>query len=150
MALGGYVLAVLALAAAWRGADRWVVGAVIAIAICLKVAHWGVVVPEWNYRFGQGPCGRAIGPWVVPNRPIYMTTAWPHDLMFHTERPVRLLEHEYSLQHRDLSTPQYVLLHEGEFTHWPAKAPPIVKVREFRDERGGLRVLARTEGDLGI
>lgn len=150
LAVAGYVLAVAAVCGAIQGRPRWVLGSLVAVAVCLKVAHWGIYVPEWNYRVGQGPWGRAIGQWVLPNRPIYTFTPWPHHLMFHTGRPVRLLPSERALNHRDLSTPQYVLLHEAEYDHWPSSAPPIVKVRALHDERGRVRVLARTAGDLNI
>ena len=32
------------------------------IAVGLKLAHWGYYVPEWNYRYSQGPWGRASRP----------------------------------------------------------------------------------------
>ncbi len=150
LVISGYVLAVVALTSAWRGNARAVLGAVVAVAVCIKVAHWGVFVPEWNYRVGQGAWGRAIGQWVLPNRPIYIVTTWPHHLMFHTERPVRQLTSEVGLKYKNLRTPQYVLLHEAEFDHWPEHAPEIMKIRSFQDERGGVRVLARTKGSLGI
>ena len=108
-------------------------------------------MPEWNYRVGKGPWGRAIGQWVLPGRPVYTFHAWPSDLMFHVGRPIRQLPAPESLKHRIGTEPAWVLLQEAEFEHWPAKAPAIVKVREFENEWGtGTRVLARTEGRLAI
>lgn len=150
LAIVGYLAALAAACSVWRSRSRSLLGALFVVAISIKVAHWGVYVPEWNYRVGQGPWGRAISHWVPPNRPIYTFTPWPHHLMFHTERPVRLLASERTLNHKHLSTPQYVLLREGEFDHWPDTAPELVKIREFRDERDAVRVLARTAGDEGF
>lgn len=138
----------LALAAVWRGHARVSLALVIAVSICLKVAHWGVYVPEWNYRFSQGPWGRAIGQWVPPRWPIFTLHMWPADLGFYVGHPIRQLVHPRILNFRLNGRPLFVLLHSAEFEHWPSDVPRLIKVREFEDERGGTRVLARTEGNL--
>jgi hypothetical protein len=120
--------------------------ALTAVAVCLKLAHWGYYVPEWNYRHSQGPWGRAIGQWVVPGWPIYTTHAWPAALAFATEHPVYQLRHPKSLAYQDGPTPRFVLLFANEFEHWPSGALPLVKVATFQDDRGATRVLARTAG----
>jgi hypothetical protein len=116
------------------------------VAVCLKVAHWGYYVPEWNYRRSQGPWGRAIGQWVPAQWPIYTTHAWPADLAFATGRPVRQLVDPKLLAYQPGKNAKFVLLLQSEFTHWPEGAPRIFEVASFQDERGDVRVLARTEG----
>src|SRR5262249_35312134 len=71
--------------------------ALCGVAISLKIAHFGYYVPEWNYRRSQGPWGRAIGQWVVPEWPIYTVHTWPHDLAFATQHPFRQLPHPKNL-----------------------------------------------------
>ncbi|MBV8677885.1 MAG: hypothetical protein JO355_12055, partial [Planctomycetaceae bacterium] len=44
--------------------------------------------------------------------------------------------------------PRFVLLLASEFEHWPKDAPALIPVARFQDERGGTRVLARTEGEF--
>jgi hypothetical protein len=129
---------------------RWCLGAIVALSVMLKVAHWGIYTPERNYRLGQGPWGRAIGQWVLPNWPIYTLHAWPADLSFATEHPIRLLSDPVVLEFKCRVRPAYVLLLATEFEHWPKEAPPLIVVRRFEDERGDERVLARTKGDLGL
>jgi len=141
-------IASIAVAAAWRGRATWALAMVAAVAICLKVAHWGVYVPEWNYRFSKGPWGRAIGQWVPPRWPIYTVLTWPPDLAFATGHPIRQLSHPRLLASKSQARPLFVLLEASEFEHWPSTAPQIFKVREFQDEYGGSRVLARTAGNL--
>jgi hypothetical protein len=130
----------------FRGDVRRGLLALTAVAVCLKLAHWGYYVPEWNYRHSQGPWGRAIGQWVVPEWPIYTVHAWPTALAFATEHPVCQLRHPKSLAYQDGPTPRFVLLFASEFEHWPRGAPPLVKVATFQDDRGAARVLARTAG----
>src|SRR5262249_16777070 len=60
----------VALTALFKGDPRRGLIVLAAVAVCLKLAHWGYYVPEWNYRRSQGPWGRAIGQWVVPQWPI--------------------------------------------------------------------------------
>ena len=71
------LIGLVCLVALFRGDVRRGLLVLTAVAVCLKVAHWGYYVPEWNYRHGQGPWGRAIGQWVVPDWPIYTVHAWP-------------------------------------------------------------------------
>jgi len=140
-------LTVLAVRSAAKRDPRGSLLAVFALAVCLKVAHWGYYVPEWNYRYSQGPWGRAIGQWVPPRWPIYTTHAWPADLAFATEHPVRQLVSERHLEYQP-GTVRFVLLLQSEFENWPEQAPKLQKVADFQDEYGATRVLARTPGDL--
>ena len=135
--------------------------ALVIVAASLKVAHWGIYVPEWNYRASQGPWGRAIGQWMPRRATLYFinTTTfddtipdrdrWPADLAFHVGRSVRQLPAAEALDLEPASeTPHFVLLHPSEFEHWPPSAPPIVHVRTLQDRSGEPRVLARTPGPL--
>ncbi len=140
------LIGLVCLVAQFRGDVRRAMLALCLVAVCLKIAHWGYYIPEWNYRQSQGPWGRAIGQWVVPDWPIYTTHAWPPALAFATEHPFRQLRHPKSLAFQDGPTPKFVLLFDSEFTHWPASAPALVKVATFQDDRGSTRVLARTAG----
>jgi hypothetical protein len=144
------ILALATIESVARGDVRWALASVVVAAVFLKVAHWGIYVPERNYRLGQGPWGRAIGQWVVPNWPIYTLEVWRSDLMFATGHPVRLLSSPYVLEYKSQGQPAYVLLPRAEFDHWPEGAPRLILVRGFADEYGAERVLARTEGDLGL
>lgn len=140
----------IALAAAGAGRPRLALAALALLAVTIKLTHYCVYVPEWNYRMSQGPWGRAIGQWVPPNWPLYVVHAWPDDLLFHTDRPVRQLAAPEVLGFKPKDRPHFVLLLDAEFTHWPKDAPPLVRVREFLDDRGAARVLARTEGELKL
>lgn len=144
------LIGLAALDAAWSGSARRSLLTTLALAACLKLAHWGVYVPEWDYRIGQGPWGRAIGQWVPPRWPIYSVLHWPADLAFATGHPFRLLASPLSLEHQGKADgrPKFVLLHAAEFDNWPVAAPKLIKVRSFRDQYDQPRVLARTEGDL--
>jgi len=117
------------------------------VALSLKIAHMGCYAPEWNYRFSQGPWGRAVGQWVPPRWPVYVTTDWSPALAFAIDRPVRRLASAKLLTFQKGQPVHHVLLHDEEFKHWPDDAPPLVEVASFTDERGGTRVLARTEGE---
>jgi hypothetical protein len=146
----GAVMLILAGWAVVEGRPRVGMAALGLLVVSLKLAHWGIYVPEANYRLGQGPWGRAIGQWVPPNWPIYVVHSWRHDLMFHTERPVRQLPAPEVLNFKPADRPHYVLLLESEYDHWPAHAPAIREVRRFEDEDGRVRVLARTAGELNL
>jgi hypothetical protein len=146
----GLVVPAVALGAAWTGRPGLALAAMVTLAVALKMGHYAFYVPEWNYRLGQGPWGRAIGQWVPPNWPLYVVHAWPDDLLFHTERPVRQLAAPPVLDYKPKDRPHFVLLLEAEFDHWPKSAPPLMKVRSFVDERGSVRVLARTMGELRL
>jgi hypothetical protein len=140
------LIGLVCLVALFRGDIRRGLLVLAAVAVCLKLAHWGYYVPEWNYRHGQGPWGRAIGQWVVPDWPIYTVHSWPAALALATEHPFRQLRHPKSLAFQDGPSPRFVLLFDSEFEHWPATAPPLTKVATFQDDRGSTRVLARTTG----
>ena len=135
--------------------------ALVVVAGAIKLAHWGVVVPEWNYRESQGPWARAIGQWMPRRSTLYFinTTAfdpgipdrdrWPADLAFHTGRRVRQIPAAEALGlEPEPQSPHFVLLHPSELEHWPDSAPPLVLVREMQDKFGSPRVLARTEGPM--
>jgi hypothetical protein len=110
--------------------------------------HWTYYVPEWNYRHGQGPWGRAVGQWLLPNWTVYTFHDWPPDLAFAIGRPVRQLRSPQHLAFLATEQSKHVLLLESEFEHWPADAPALFKVATFHDQFGGRRVLARTAGVL--
>ncbi|MDB5350008.1 MAG: hypothetical protein JWN86_1255 [Planctomycetota bacterium] len=131
-----------------KGSTRGAVRVLILVAIGLKVAHSDVYVTETNYRFGKGPWGRAVGQYVPPRSPIYITHDISPALALATEHPVRRLRTEVHLKAEPGEGPKFVLLTLPEFEHWPDLAPKILKVRVFQDEYGGTRVLARTEGRL--
>ena len=112
------------------------------LTFCLKMLHWGYYVPEWNYRHGQGPWGRAIGQWLMPNWTVYTFLEWPADLAFAIGRPVRKLRSEVHLEYEGGLAAKHVLLTEPEFDHWPDRAPRIRKVATFLDKEGRRRILA--------
>lgn len=141
---------ILAATAAISGNRRLALIAVVGIALGLKVVYAGIYAPEWNYRFGQGPWGRALGQWVPPRWPIYVFHPWPADLAFATGHPFRQLTDPGALRPLNRGVPQFVLLQPSEFAHWPDDAPTIVPVRAFEDERGESRILARTEGVVNL
>ena len=124
----------------------------IALAIMclgLKLIHASIYIPEWNYRMGQGPWGRAIGQWVPEKWPIYTLHGWSTDLAFATGRNFRQITHPRFLPDPAKlpdGRPNFILLHPADFEHWPKSAPPIVKVFDFYDQSGRKpsRVLART------
>jgi hypothetical protein len=122
--------------------------ALVALTISLKLVHWGYYVPEWNYRHGQVPWGRAVGQWLLPNWTVYTFHDWSPDLAFAIGRPVRQLRSPQHLAYPATGESKHVLLLESEFDHWPADAPHLLKVAAFHDQFGGRRVLARTEGVL--
>ncbi len=118
----------------------------LVMAIGLKLAHWGYYVPEWNYRFSQGPWGRAIGQWVPRKWPVYITDDWPLDLAFFIGRPVRQLHSPRALNYVPGRECHFVLLRPGDFANWPDHAPPLSQVACFLDPSGEERILARTPG----
>jgi hypothetical protein len=118
------------------------------LTVALKVVHWGYYVPEWNYRYGQGPWGRAIGQWLLPNWPLYTFHEWNPDLTYAIGRPVRKLRTPQHLAYPETDEARHVLLLQSEFEHWPESAPRLSKVMTFHDEAGNLRILARTDGVL--
>ena len=158
LAAAGFALALAAIDGAWHASTRTSLVCLIVLALLLKTAHAGIYAPERNYRLSQGPWGRAIGQWVPPNWPIHVFHAWPADLAFFTERPVRQLPDPKVLNFRltkagpnsSGNRPLFVLLHPEEFDHWPDGAPRIRKVRTLQDEWGRERILARTDGVVYI
>jgi hypothetical protein len=139
--------AALAVRAAARREPRTALLSVAALAVFIKLGHFGYYVPEWNYRLSQGPWGRAVGQWVPPRWPIYTTHTWRTDLAFATHHPVHQLVSPQHLAYMP-GAARFVLLLDAEYAHWPPQAPPLIKVASFHDEYGATRVLARTEGVL--
>jgi hypothetical protein len=146
------LLGVCVLVLVWRAittsSTRRAALALVLLTLSLKLAHWGYYVPEWNYQFGQGPWGRAIGQWLLPNWTVYTFFDWPEDLAFAIERPVRRLRTPQHLAFEGRGQSRHVLLQESEFEHWPENAPHLLKVATFEDKDGSRRVLARTPGVL--
>ena len=149
ISLAGFLLA---LHAARLGEVRWALGGDRRGLGRLKVAHWGYYVPEWNYRTGAGPWGRAIGQWVPEKHPIFVLHSWPADLAFATGRPVRQLP---SPQHIEFQPEQGVEVRPApglrvpEYQNWPKGWPKLIKVAEFEDEMGlSKRILTRTDEPL--
>ncbi len=122
--------------------------ALVLVAISLKLVHWGYYAPEWNYRHGQGPWGRAIGQWLLPNWTVYTFHDWPPDLAFAIGRPVFQLRSPQHLAFPATGESRHVLVLESEFEHWPEDAPALTKVATFHDPSGQRRILARTAGVL--
>ena len=139
----GTVLAILALDAAWTRSARMAMRVLILVAVIAKVTYTGYFVPETNYRFSKGPWGRAVGQFVPPGSQIYTFLSISPALALATEHPMRQLRAEVMLEGQG-EGPKYVLVGESEFDHWPDAAPKIHKIRAFRDEYGGTRVLAKT------
>jgi len=124
------------------------VAAMLMMTVCLKLCYWGYFIPEWNYRYGQGPWGRAVGQWLLPNWTLYTTHDWPEDLAWTIGRPVRQLESPQHIEYPRTTESRHALLLESEYENWPANAPKLVKVATFSDPFGSKRILARTEGTL--
>jgi hypothetical protein len=120
----------------------------LVIAAGLKLAHWGYYVPEWNYRFSQGPWARAIAQWMPRKWVLYTFHDWPPDLAFFTKRHVRQLLSPHYLEYEPGAHSKYVLLLPSEYDNWPVSAPPISLVARFQDQYAGERILARTAGFL--
>ncbi len=135
----------------YAGKSRQVILSLVVLAVCLKMAHTAIYVPEWNYRRGQGPWGRAIGQWVPADWPIYTLHGWPTDLAFATGHNFRQITAPRFLPGQDRSPdgrPVFILLHPADFERWPKTAAPIRKVFEFHDQSGfSSKILARTGGE---
>ncbi len=142
-------LVTIVAASSWLGDRRGQIASLILLAVSFKLAHFGHHVPEWNYRHSQAPWGRAIGQWLPRSYPVHVLHAWPTDLVFAIERPVRHIVDPRLLPDRPGPSPKFILLLASEFEHWQTdKWPKIVPVARFQDEVGEGRVLARTEGEF--
>ncbi|WZO97642.1 hypothetical protein EP7_004684 [Isosphaeraceae bacterium EP7] len=128
----------------WKNAPLRSLAGMMLMALAMKLSYAGFVIPEWNYRAGQGPWGRAIDQWVPARSPIYVTHGWGADLAFATGHPFRQLADASLLARQPGARPLFTLLHPEEFKHWPKDAPPLMEVHTFMDELGYPRVLART------
>jgi hypothetical protein len=119
------------------------------LAAGLKLAYWGYYAPEWNYRFSQGPWGRAIGQWIPRKWPVYTFNDWlPPDLAFFIGRPVLQLPSPRFLDLLPGPEARYILLQASEFENWPDRAPRLTTIARLQDRRGEERILARTPGLL--
>jgi hypothetical protein len=145
MALGVGVLGMSALET--RNSRRGLVTLMV-IAVGLKLAHWGYYVPEWNYRYSQGPWGRAIGQWIPKKWVVYTFHDWQPDLAFFVKHPVRQLRSPHYLEYEGGHESKFVLLQDSEYENWPDSAPPVTLVAKFLDQSARERVLARTAGPL--
>ncbi len=145
----GFGLAVEAIR--WADARRGF-AALVFVAVALKLAHWGYYIPEMNYRTSAGPWGRAIGQWVPDKHAVYTLHAWPTDLMYAINRPVRQLAGPQLIEFQPGQGSKFVLLADTEYAEyqkWADGWPKLIKVAEFEDEQGlGHRVLTRTEGPI--
>lgn len=141
---------VWAIASLFERKPPLLISTVLMVAIGVKLAHAGTYAPEWTYRFGQGPWGRAVAQWVPPNWPIYTVHNWPADFALATDRPFRQLANPQSLAFEPQDRPHFVLLDPGEFEHWDPSAPPLAAVHEFQGPRGETRILARTRPGMQI
>jgi hypothetical protein len=134
------------------GEARWAVGAMVAVAVGLKLIHWGYLAPELNYRTGAGPWGRAIGQWVPEKHPINVLHSWPADLCFATGRPVRQLPTPLNIEYQPQKGSKFILLTASEYAEyerWGRGWPKLIKVAEFEDELGlSKRYLTRTDEPL--
>jgi hypothetical protein len=134
------------------GEVRWALGGIVAVSLALKLAHWGYYVPEWNYRCGAGPWGRAIGQWVPEKHPVYVLHPWPADLAFAMNRQVRQLPSPANLSYQPGQGSKFVLLQDSEYAEyltWSRGWPKLLKVAEFEDELGiSKRILTRTDAPL--
>ncbi|MDR3618828.1 MAG: hypothetical protein P4L85_05710 [Paludisphaera borealis] len=146
------VMSVAVFGLVWRAVEtrsaRRSVAAMLLMTVCLKLVHWGYYTPEWNYRHGQGPWGRAIGQWILPNWTLYTIHDWPEDLAWAIGRPMQQLHSPQHIEYPVTPESRHALLLESEFDNWPANAPKLTKVATFHDQDGRKRILARTAGVL--
>ncbi len=122
------------LALAKRGA-RLALATLLLVAVGLKIVYWGYYVPEWNYRYSQGPWARAIAQWIPRKWTLYTLHEWPADLAFFTKRTVRQLPSPEYLKYQEGESCKFVLLLPSEFENWPSSAPPVTWWRDFRTKR---------------
>jgi hypothetical protein len=122
----------------------------VLIAVGLKLVYWGYYVPEWNYRYSEGPWARAVAQWVPRKWTMYTLHDWPPDFAFFTKRRVRQLYSPHYLEYQPGNLSKFVLLLPAEFENWPSTAPPITLVARFQDAWAGERILARTPGRLPL
>jgi hypothetical protein len=151
----GIAMCVLTVAVAYLGwitllarSSRRGLLTLVVMAAGLKLVHWGYYVPEWNYRFSQGPWARAIAQWVPKRSTLYTLHEWPADLAFFTKRHVRQLHSAHYLKYQPGPESKFVLLLPSELEDWPQSALPITVVARFQDQSAGERFLARTPGIL--
>jgi hypothetical protein len=153
----GITMSLLALAVAalcWMSLARreatLALSTLVLMAIGLKLVYWCYYVPEWNYRYSQGPWARAIAQWVPRKWTLYTFHEWPADLAFFTKRTVRQLQSPYFLEFESGAWSKFVLLLPSEFENWPETAMPLTFVARFQDQSAGERILARTPGQIPL
>jgi hypothetical protein len=129
---------------------RLALATLLLVAIGLKLAYWCYYVPEWNYRYSQGPWARAVAQWIPRKWTLYVLHEWPADFEFFTKRTVRQLHSPHFLEHQGGNSSKFVLLLASEFENWPESAPPLTLVAKFTDQSAGERILARTPGPLPL
>ena len=103
---------------------RLAIFTLLLVAIGLKLGYWCYYVPEWNYRYSQGPWARAIAQWIPRKWKLYTLHDWPADLAFFTKRTVRQLPSPHFLKFQDEGFCKFVLLLPAELENWPPSAPP--------------------------
>ena len=117
------------------------------IAVALKLVHWGYYVPEWNYRYSQGPWGRAIGQWVPKRWAVYTFHDWPPDLAFFIKRPVRQLRSPHYLEYQARPARASLCCFKPRNTRTgPSRPRRSPWSRNFSINRRDERILARTAG----
>ena len=117
--------------------------------MALKLVHWGYYVPEWNYRYSQGPWGRAIGQWIPKRWTLYTFHDWPADLAFIVKRPVRQLRSPHYLEYQAGPRSKFVLLQASEIRKLAKVSPAARRSRHGCSiNRGEERILARTAGPV--
>ncbi len=124
--------------------------ALLLIAVGLKLVYWGYYVPEWNYRYSQGPWARAIAQWIPRKWTLYTIHDWPPDLAFFTKRTVRQLHSPHFVKIERGGPCKFLLLLPAEFENWPSSAPPLTPVARFQDASSSERILARTPGRVPL
>ena len=144
------VVAALCWLALAKGNPATALATLVLIAVGIKFVYWGYYVPEWNYRYSQGPWARAVAQWIPRKWTLYTVHDWPPDLAFFMKRKVRQLHSPHFLEIQPGDPCKFVLLLPPEFENWPQSAPPLTLVAKFQDASSGERILARTPGRVPL
>ncbi len=98
------------------------------IAIGLKFAYWCYYVPEWNYRYSQGPWKLAQSPsGFRANGRCTLSTVAGRSGILHEAFGAAVAGSEY-LKYQGGDSCKFVLLLPAEFENWPASAPPVAQI----------------------
>ena len=126
----GVVMTLLVLAVAFlgwsaletRNSRRGLVTLVL-IAVGLKLAHWGYYVPEWNYRYSQGPWARAIAQW-IPRKmdPLHLPRLAARPGVLHEAARAAVAAAPTTWNTSRAATASLCCCFPSEFENWPA--PP--------------------------